>query len=68
RFETLGADRLRLRATFSCYQTDLEGNSKLFAVGEYDDEIRFAAGQPCFARKYVVLDTYSVPNLLAVPL
>jgi 3-phenylpropionate/cinnamic acid dioxygenase small subunit len=68
RFETLGADRLRLRATFSCYQTDLEGNSKLFAVGEYDDEVRFVAGQPSFARKYVVLDTYSVPNLLAVPL
>ena len=64
----LGDDRVRLRATYSVFQTDLEGNSKLFAVGEYDDEIAFLDGGPLFAKKYVVLDSYCVPNLLAVPL
>jgi anthranilate 1,2-dioxygenase small subunit len=68
RVAELGADRVRLRATYSVFQTDLEGNSKLFAVGEYDDEIAFVDGGPLFAKKYVVLDSYSVPNLLAVPL
>jgi 3-phenylpropionate/cinnamic acid dioxygenase small subunit len=68
RVSDLGADRLRLRATYSVFQTDLEGNSKLFAVGEYDDEIAFVDDQPLFAKKYVVLDSYCVPNLLAVPL
>ena len=68
RIEEIGDDRARLRATYSAFQTDLEGNSKLFAVGQYDDEIRFVSGQPYFARKYVILDTYCVPNLLAVPL
>jgi len=68
RVSALGADRVRLRATYSVFQTDLEGNSRLFAVGEYDDEIAFAGGTPLFAKKYVVLDSYCVPNLLAVPL
>ena len=68
RVAEIGADRVRLRAAYSVFQTDLEGNSKLFAVGEYDDEIVFAAGQALFAKKYVVLDSYCVPNLLAVPL
>lgn len=68
RVSDLGADRMRLRATYSVFQTDLEGNSKLFAVGEYDDEVAFVGGQPLFAKKYVVLDSYCVPNLLAVPL
>ncbi|MEJ0069531.1 MAG: hypothetical protein WDO24_13260 [Pseudomonadota bacterium] len=35
---------MRLRATYSVFQTDLEGNSKLFAVGDYDDEITFVDG------------------------
>lgn len=68
RVAELDADRVRLRATYSVFQTDLEGNSKLFAVGEYDDEITFTGGSPLFAKKYVVLDSYCVPNLLAVPL
>ena len=62
------AERVRLRATYSVFQTDLEGNSKLFAVGDYDDEITFVSGQPFFLKKHVVLDSYCVPNLLAVPL
>jgi len=68
RVKDIDADRVRLQATYSVFQTDLEGNSKLFAVGDYDDEITFVAGQPFFLKKHVVLDSFCVPNLLAVPL
>jgi anthranilate 1,2-dioxygenase small subunit len=55
-------------ANYAAYQTDAEGVSRLFSVGQYRDLIVIEAGAPRFREKLVLLDTFSVPNLLAIPL
>jgi anthranilate 1,2-dioxygenase small subunit len=58
----------RLEASYAVYQTNLEGQSRLFSVGCYQDRVRFESGRLRFCDKRVVVDTYSVPTLLATPL
>ena len=55
-------------AAYTVYQTDLEGQTRLFSVGQYLDTITVAEGAPRFRQKLVVCDTFSIPNLLAIPL
>jgi anthranilate 1,2-dioxygenase small subunit len=55
-------------AAFTVYQTDLEGQTKLFSVGQYLDTITFAYGEPRFGEKIAICDTFNIPNLLAIPL
>jgi anthranilate 1,2-dioxygenase small subunit len=55
-------------AAYTVYQTDLEGQTRLFSVGRYLDVITFAEGEPMFREKIVVVDTFNIPNLLAIPL
>ena len=55
-------------ACFTVYQTDLEGQTRLFAVGQYHDVVERNGGELHFREKTAVLDTFSIPNLLAVPL
>ncbi len=57
-----------VHANWALFQTDLEGTTQLFCTGKYVDKIVFVDGSPKLKEKLVVLDTYSVPNLLATPI
>jgi anthranilate 1,2-dioxygenase small subunit len=57
-----------VEAPFAVYQTDQEGETRLFATGLYRDRIVVEAGDLKFRDKLVVLDTFAVPSLLATPL
>jgi anthranilate 1,2-dioxygenase small subunit len=61
-------DVLRLDANYAVFQTDLEGKSRLFSVGRYRDEVREEAGGLLISRKIIIVDSFSVPTLLATPL
>jgi anthranilate 1,2-dioxygenase small subunit len=57
-----------VEAAFAVYQTDQEGETRLFATGLYRDRIVSEAGGLKFRDKLVQLDTFAVPSLLATPL
>lgn len=54
-------------AGFCVYQSDQEGRTKLFCTGVYEGEVLLAQ-QPLLTRQAVVVDTFSIPALLAVPI
>ncbi len=68
--EVLGVrgEEYDVAAAFTVYQTDLEGQTRLFSVGQYLDVITFSGGAPLFREKIAVCDTFNIPNLLAIPL
>jgi anthranilate 1,2-dioxygenase small subunit len=68
--EVLGArnNEYDVNACYTVYQTDLEGQTKLFSVGQYLDVITFGEGPPLFREKIAICDTFNIPNLLAIPL
>jgi anthranilate 1,2-dioxygenase small subunit len=66
RFAT--ADGLAIEAAFAVYQTDQEGESRLFATGLYRDRLEASGPVLKIADKLVLLDTFAVPTLLASPL
>ena len=55
-------------APFAVYQTDQEGETRLFATGLYQDRIVSEQDGLKFRDKLVLLDTFAVPSLLATPL
>jgi 3-phenylpropionate/cinnamic acid dioxygenase small subunit len=57
-----------VEAPFAVFQTDQEGETRLFATGLYKDRIVGEAGTIKFRDKLVLLDTFAVPSLLATPL
>jgi anthranilate 1,2-dioxygenase small subunit len=57
-----------MEANYAVYQTTLEGQTKLFSVGRYQDQIRLDGDTLLFCKKFVVVDTFSVPTLLATPI
>ena len=57
-----------IEAPFAVYQTDQEGETRLFATGLYRDRIERANRALRIADKLVLLDTSAVPTLLATPL
>jgi anthranilate 1,2-dioxygenase small subunit len=57
-----------LKASYAVYQTTYEGQSSLFSVGRYEDKVRLEDGRLVFVDKTVIVDTFSVPSLLATPL
>jgi len=61
-------DAKLVEAQFTVYQTDQEGETRLFATGLYRDRIVVEAGGLKFRDKLVLLDTFAVPSLLATPL
>jgi anthranilate 1,2-dioxygenase small subunit len=63
-----GGDATLVEAAFAVYQTDQEGETRLFATGVYHDRIVVEAGDLKFRDKLVLLDTFAVPSLLATPL
>ena len=57
-----------MQANYAVFQTTMEGVSKLFSVGRYLDKVRFENGRFLFCDKLVIVDTFSIPTLLATPL
>ena len=55
-------------APFAVYQTDQEGETRLFATGLYRDRLEAVGRHLKFRDKLILLDTFAVPSLLATPL
>lgn len=68
RVTTAGSGGLAIEAPFSVFQTEQEGDTRLFATGLYRDRIERRNGELKIAEKMVLLDTFAVPSLLATPL
>jgi anthranilate 1,2-dioxygenase small subunit len=68
----IGPLRMLGEATFetsySLFQTDLEGNSRLFSVGRYRVEGVLRDGAARIKTMLVVADTGNIPSLLATPI
>lgn len=56
------------RSDFAIYQTTEEGVTRLFSVGEYRDRIVRDSGQFRFRDRIVIMDSFGVQNLIAIPL
>jgi len=61
-------DGVTAKAPFAVYQTDQEGETRLFATGLYRDRLEISGPQLRIRDKLIVLDTFAVPTLLATPL
>ena len=59
---------VEVAACYTVYQTDLEGQTRLFSVGQYRDVVDITGDIPRFREKIAVVDTFNIPNLLAIPL
>jgi len=59
---------IEIEPPFAVYQTDQEGETRLFATGLYRDRLNAAGERLLIAEKLVLLDTAAVPTLLATPL
>jgi anthranilate 1,2-dioxygenase small subunit len=55
-------------ASYSLFQTDLEGNSRIFSVGRYRVEAVLRGGAAQLKSVQVIADTGTVPSLLATPI
>ena len=61
-------DGLAVEAPFAVYQTDQEGETRLFATGLYRDRLEPVGPLLKIRDKLILLDTFAVPSLLATPL
>ena len=61
-------DGLALEAPFAVFQTDQEGETRLFATGLYRDRLESSGQRLKIRDKLILLDTFAVPTLLATPL
>ena len=57
-----------VETSYAVYQTDQEGESRLFSVGCYRDLIVLQNGTPKFKDKTVITNTAAIPTMLATPL
>jgi len=60
-------NKINLKANFQVMQSDLEGVSELYLVGRYEDVLILEQGELKFISKRAILDSFSIPNMLAVP-
>jgi anthranilate 1,2-dioxygenase small subunit len=58
----------RVEASYAVFQTNLEGQSRLFSVGRYYDTLRTEGDRLLFCEKLIIVDSFSIPTLLATPL
>lgn len=56
-----------VETNFVVVQTNKTGESRLFCAGCYEDRIRVSNGEAKFVERIAVLDTFSVPTMLATP-
>ena len=68
RITRVAADQLAVEAAYTVFQSDQDGESRLFSVGSYLDRVRLAGGVARLAEKVVVVDSFAIPSLLATPL
>jgi anthranilate 1,2-dioxygenase small subunit len=61
-------DAYAAEASYAVYQTNMDGESRLFSVGEYRDKVLIRNGAAKIKEKLIIVDTYSIPTLLATPL
>jgi anthranilate 1,2-dioxygenase small subunit len=61
-------DGLALEAPFAVFQTDQEGETRLFVTGLYRDRLEILGRGLKIRDKLILLDTFAVPSLLATPL
>jgi anthranilate 1,2-dioxygenase small subunit len=61
-------DGLAAETPFAVYQTDQEGETRLFATGLYRDRLEPVGSRLKIRDKLILLDTFAVPTLLATPL
>jgi anthranilate 1,2-dioxygenase small subunit len=68
RITRVGADLLAVEAAYTVFQSDQDGEARLFSVGSYRDRVRLSGGLPRFIEKLVIVDSFAIPSLLATPL
>jgi anthranilate 1,2-dioxygenase small subunit len=56
------------RASYVMMQTNNEGHSHIFSVGEYRDRIVDSGGALRFRERRVIADTFTVPSHLSMPI
>ena len=61
-------DGLTVEAPFVVFQTDQEGETRLFATGLYRDRLEISGQRLKIRDKLILLDTFAVPTLLSTPL
>ena len=61
-------DGLKVEAPFAVFQTNQEGETRLFATGLYRDRLEILGRGLKIRDKLILLDTFAVPTLLATPL
>jgi anthranilate 1,2-dioxygenase small subunit len=59
---------VKTETNFMIVQSTMEGFSKLFCAGVYEDSIQVTDGNAKFKERVAVVDTFSVPNLIATPI
>jgi len=64
----IAGDVVSVQSSFLVVQTNLSGASILFCAGCYEDKIRLAKDGEKLVERYVVVDSFSIPTMLATPL
>jgi anthranilate 1,2-dioxygenase small subunit len=62
------SNELFIEAPFAVYQTEQEGDTRLFATGLYRDRLRQDGDALKFSEKLVLVDSFAIQSLLATPL
>ncbi len=68
RVTRLGPDALAVEAGYTVFQSDQEGEARLYSVGSYRDRLRIGGGALLLVEKLVIVDSFAIPHLLATPL
>jgi anthranilate 1,2-dioxygenase small subunit len=68
RIVSKGPDGISIEAPFAVYQSEQEGDTRLFATGLYRDQLERSDNGFKIREKIVLLDTFAIPSLLASPL
>lgn len=55
-------------ANYVLFHADVEGNGSLFSFGSYNDTITFFDGEPKFVDKVVIVENWSIPHMLSIPI
>ena len=67
RVDRTGESVVGAKANITVHQTDLEGVASLYLVGRYEDELVLRDGRLKIRKKAVILDSFGIDNMLAVP-
>tara|TARA_R110002096_G_scaffold424348_1_gene632203 strand:+ start:13379 stop:13855 length:477 start_codon:yes stop_codon:yes gene_type:complete len=59
---------IKVSSNVAIYQSTEEGVTRLFVVGRYEDVVVLTDDGPRFRSRDVILDTFAIPDNIAVPL